>query len=176
MRIDEKLFCLLVFLLAGCSPSEKIKPTQTQIYGMGNNLTSSVSNNKNYMWYFDQGNTSPYSLVNCGPTSVTMTIKWNNPNFTLTPDNAREKYRPAGGWWYTSDIINYLNDNTIYNYTVALADINQLKNKIDNGDIIILCLDMSYVEYQTKDSYHVNKFYNAGTRAGDILSLLKGIR
>ena len=176
MFSKEKIFCLLLFLLIACSYSEKIAPTQIQIYGLGNHLTASVSNDKDYEWYRDQGNTGTYSSINCGPAATTMAIKWNNPNSTLTPEDARKKYKPNGGWWYSSDIINYLNDNSVNNYTIALSDINQLKNKINNGDIIILCLDMSYVEYQTKDSYHVNKFYSASTRGWGHFIVIKGYK
>ncbi len=148
--------------------------TQIEAYGLGETLVKSVSNNTNYNWYFDQGNSGTYSSVNCGPTSVTMAIKWANKHFGKTPLDARNTYRSSGGWWYTDDIINYLNLNSIKNYTINLTDINLLKNKIDDGRIIILCLDMFYVEYQNDDTYHFSKFYEANTQGWGHFIVIKG--
>jgi len=39
----------------------------------------------------------------------------------------------------------------VSNYTIALADISLLKDKIDKGCIIILCLDMFYIEAQASE-------------------------
>lgn len=119
---------------------------QMVIYGLGINLIKSVSNNTNYNWYYDQANSGTYSSINCGPTSVSMAIKWTNEFTNSSPIAARNVYGANGGWWQTFDIINYLNDNNVANSTISLASIDILKDKIDKGKIIILCLDMYFVQ------------------------------
>lgn len=151
-------------------------PPQLVQFGLGSNLTESVSNNRDYSWYLDQGNTGPFSDVNCGPSSVTMAIKWFNKSFTLTPQDARAMFRPDGGWWYTNDIINYLNYNTVTNSTIALKDISLLKNELDNGNIVILALDMYYVDLVSNLSYHVDKFYLAQTKGWGHFIVIKGYK
>ena len=117
-------------------------------YGLGRQLTKEAVSSANYEWYIDQGNTGAHSLVNCGPTSVTMAIKWAKEDFTKTPLDARNKYRPSGGWWFTDDILNYLNDNHVNNWTISLSGkFSDLQTEIDNGNIIILCLDMYSIPY-----------------------------
>ncbi|MGC4021578.1 MAG: hypothetical protein QM734_06370 [Cyclobacteriaceae bacterium] len=169
---------LIVSLLISCSKNEQtIAPSQvTQSYGLGKILTKSVSNNRDYSWYLDQGNTGTYSNVNCGPTSVTMSIKWVNKAFALTPQDARAKYRSQGGWWYTDDIINYLNDNSVNNSTIGLTNISLLKDELDGGNIAILCLDMYYVDETYNTSYHVDKFYDASYKGWGHFIVIKGYK
>jgi len=69
--------------------------TQIRSYGMGKNLEKEVSNNTSYEWYIDQGTSGQLSLLNCGPASVTMGIKWYNASFTGTAQQARDTY-PEG--------------------------------------------------------------------------------
>ncbi len=61
-----------------------------------------------YEWYIDQADTGSSSENNCGPSSVTMALKWYDQAFSKTAEDARKTYPRDGGWWYTSDIINYL--------------------------------------------------------------------
>jgi hypothetical protein len=130
-------------------------------YGLGVNLISETSNNTDYDWYIDQGSTGTYSSINCGPTSVTMAIKWVDKSFTGTPVDARNTFRPEGGWWYTNDIVNYLNKYSVHNKTIGFGDGLAVKNQIDLGNIAILCLDMYYISNGEKSTWHVDKFYNA---------------
>jgi len=149
---------------------------QLQSYGLGKELTKEFSDNTKYEWYYDQGNSGAFSSINCGPTVVTMASKWANQAFSKTPLDARNTYRPNGGWWYNEDIFNYLNDNSVNHYTIALTDINLLKEKIETGSIVILCLDMYYTEYQSADSYHVNKFYNTSASGWGHYIIIKGYK
>src|SRR5688572_8131513 len=75
--------------------------TQLREYGLGKRLIKEVSNNVTYDWYLDQRGTGAFSNDNCGPTGVTMAIKWVNEGFEKTPEDARKKYRSSGGWWNT---------------------------------------------------------------------------
>ena len=134
--------------------------TDFRNWGLGTNLTSAHSNNVNYEWYIDQVNTGPHSYINCGPASATMAIKWSNPNFTKTTEDARNTYLPDGGWWYTSDIMNYLTANNTAFSAYTFNYVSSLVSMLNNGNIAILCLDMYYVQYRsTPVWWRIDKFY-----------------
>ena len=145
-------------------------------YGLGRILEKSQSSDVSYYWYLDQMNTGEYSGINCGPTSVTMAIKWVNENFNKTPQDARITYRPTGGWWYTSDIINYLNTYLVNNKTIPINDIQSLCTELDLGNIAILCLDMYYIRSQIFDKWHIDKFYKASSKGWGHFIVIKGYR
>lgn len=150
--------------------------TPARAYGLGRELESTVSNDQEYNWYLDQFNSGTHYKVNCGPTSVTMAIKWADENFSGTPLDARNTYRSGGGWWYTNDIINYLNDHDVSNYTISLLHFGDLKAEIDAGNIAILCLDMYYVRDQSADlsRFHLHKFYKTAAADWGHFIVVKG--
>jgi hypothetical protein len=147
-----------------------------RIWGLGSILKSTQSNNRAYEWYLDQMNTGTFSDINCGPTSATMAIKWFNQNFTGTPQDARNAYRPQGGWWYTSDIINYLKDNGVNNSTIRLDSINILKGEINMGNIVILCLDTYYISYCAESEFRRDKFYSTSSIGSGHFIVIKGYK
>lgn len=148
-----------------------------QEWGLGLNQTASKYNNRDYEWYCDQYGTGTYQFINCGPTSVAMAIRWADPTSKITPMDARNTYRPDGGWWYTTDIVSYLNDNGIsngyYNYDNSTTD---LKSKIDAGNIAILCLDMYYIRSEENSKYRIDKFYNTSSTEWGHFIVIKGYR
>jgi hypothetical protein len=144
--------------------------------GLGKALGSEVSNNVDYGWYLDQANTGEHSLLNCGPTSVTMAIKWFDESFAKSPEDARNAYRPGGGWWYTNDIIGYLNDHSVSNRTIMLDQFSNVKAEIDNGNIVILCLDMFYVSFSKYPEHHLNKFYETNSAGWGHFIVVKGYK
>lgn len=145
-------------------------------YGLGCILKKELSNNASYAWYYDQGNTGPYSDVNCGPSSVTMAIKWANASFSKTPEEARKTYRPTGGWWYTNDIVNYLNLHSIPNHTIDVSHIDLIQSELNLGNIAILCLDMYYIRSQSQDKWHVDKFYSTNNTGWGHFIVIKGYK
>jgi hypothetical protein len=145
-------------------------------WGLGNVLNAELSNNRDYEWYLDQMNTGTYASVNCGPTSTTMAIKWYNKDFPKTPADARNAYRSTGGWWYTSDIVNYLNDNGVNNRTINLTSIDLLKNELNAGNIIILCLDMYYITYNGNGEIRKDKFYTTTNTGWGHFIVIKGYK
>ncbi len=150
--------------------------TKARRYGLGKNLTEEHSNNCDYDWYYDQNNTGYYSYENCGPTSVTMAIKWVNPDFEKTAEDARNTYKPTGGWWKTSDITNYLDIYSVNNKTIRLSDMSPVKSQIDDGNIVILCLDHYYIRNEEKGKWHVDKFYiSSGIGSGHFI-VVKGYK
>lgn len=153
----------------------------TAPWGLGGFLKTSVSNNRDYSWYYDQANSGTYASVNCGPTSTTMAAKWHDSGFSKLPSDAREAYRPEGGWWYTNDINNYLNDNNISNYFIALSSDAPgteyiIKREIDRGNILILCLDMYYISQEMAGNYHVGKFYSTSGPGWGHFIVVKGYK
>ncbi|HTE29860.1 MAG TPA: C39 family peptidase, partial [Chryseolinea sp.] len=129
--------------------------------GLGSEVQEEVTDKTSYPWYIDQSNSGVFAAVNCGPASVTMALKWFNKSFSSSAQDARSVYHWEGGWWFTNDIINYLNNNGATNYTIALDVIDRLKEEIDAGNIVILCLDMYYVTKEQRPEHHTNKFYAA---------------
>jgi len=90
-------------------------------WGLGHFLNKALSNDRNYEWYIDQATSGPVAGYNCGPSSVTMAIKWSDSSFTHTAAEAREFAYNGGGWWYTSDINSYLTKYSIPYATIALS-------------------------------------------------------
>jgi hypothetical protein len=149
-------------------------------WGLGHFINSYASNNKNYDWYIDQSTSGNFAPVNCGPASVTMAIKWADPDFTKTALDARMTYEVSGGWWFTSDIDSYLTDNNITHAIIALTDradstAAMLKQQLMNQQIIILCLDMNYVRGTTDILYRTDKFYATTPDWGHFI-VLKGYK
>ena len=134
-------------------------------WGLGHFMNLSVNNNRDYEWYYDQGQTGAASLVNCGPTSVTMAIKWADSGFSKTPADARNTYYENGGWWTTDDINWYLNNYSIPHAIIPLGSSAMLSQKIirsqlDSNRIIILCIDMNYIRSSDNTLFRTNKFYS----------------
>jgi len=162
----------------GTASQTILLPEYTEIrkWGLGRDLEAEQSNNVDYEWYMDQMNTGVHSYVNCGPTSVTMALKWFDEEFSGTPEDARNTYVSSGGWWYTSDIINYLNLYSANNYTIYLSDLDLLMDELDNGNILILCLDMFYIRSSTVDEWHIDKFYATNSEGWGHFIVIKGYK
>jgi hypothetical protein len=143
-------------------------------WGLGNQSKNRVSNDVDYDWYIDQLNTGKYNYENCGPSSVTMAIKWANKDFKKTASDARDTYRSNGGWWYTSDIIKYLHDNDIEATTTHLNFFNLNKN-LDEGSIAILCLDMHLIRSESNSKHRIDKYYRTDPESGHFI-VVKGYR
>ncbi len=150
--------------------------TEIRQWGLGRYLEASLSNNVDYEWYMDQMNTGTYSNVNCGPATVTMAIKWVDEAFEKTPEDARNTYRPGGGWWYTDDIINYLNSYSISNITLSMNESDLLIDELEKNNIIILCLDMYYISDQVKDEWRINRFYVVDDKEWGHFIVIKGYK
>lgn len=153
----------------------------TSGWGLGGFQKSSVSNNRDYNWYLDQSVTGKYSGVNCGPTSTTMAAKWANNTFAKTPEDARSAYRPEGGWWYTSDIDAYLTNNNIQHYFINLGNSiagsgEIMLDQLNDGNILILCLDMYYISNGTDLTWHVDKFYSTNAEDWGHFIVVKGYK
>lgn len=179
MKKHYFIFYLIITVLTfSCKKeSEIIKVTEMESYGLGHNVTASNSLNKAFDWYYDQGTSGQFSSINCGPAAVTMAIKWSDSTFKKTTEDARKTYRPDGGLWYTTDIVNYLSLNGIDNSYTSLPDNFQtIKNYLDKNCIVILCLDNYYIRYNSNASQHIDRFYQVSSPASGHFIVVKGYR
>ncbi len=145
--------------------------------GLGFRLDAEKSLEKSYDIYLDQFDGSPFSSINCGPTVITMAIKWSDSTFAPLPKDARQAIRSTGGWWTTADMEYYMRGYGINNNTFPLTDIEStVKQIIDNGDIGVLCLDMFYVTRNISNEQHTNKFYNTDAKDWGHFLLVKGYK
>ncbi len=144
--------------------------------GLGYELMVEKRINKAYEWYIDQGTTGEFAEINCGPTTVTMAIKWANPGFSKTVEDARNTFWSKGGLWYTSDIVKYLNLNNIGNYYIELSEITSLKNSIDDGNIAILCINSYLIDRNKTERYHRDRFYETNSQSFGHFILVKGYK
>jgi hypothetical protein len=129
-------------------------------WGLGATLSAYVHNDRPYEWYIDQANTGPDSENNCGPSTVAMAIKWYNPNSTKTAENARNTYPRDHGWWFTSDIINYLNLCSVPSTTSSFSGTEQLKGLLNEGNLLILCISTESFSQDFTSEHRVGRFYN----------------
>jgi hypothetical protein len=151
--------------------------TELQYFGLTGKVTAAKSLNKNYEFYSDQFDGSPFASINCGPTVSTMAMKWADANFTKTPVEARDEIKQSGGWWSTADIQSYLEEDDIDNTIDTLSNVDSLIRKnIDNNNIVILCLDMYYVPFNGNLNQHIQKFYQTFASSWGHFLLVKGYK
>jgi len=141
-------------------------------WGLGTMQNSYAHNDRAYDWYIDQADTGTYANANCGPSSVTMGIKWYDQSFSKTAEDARNTYPEGGGWWYTYDIINYLNLNSIPNTTSYFTGTNQLMGLLNQSNLVILCISTAYLTEDYTSEHRVGRFSYA---SGHFL-VVKGYR
>lgn len=165
------LFCLVVVLTA-CYSSEltpqsaestslisQVLQENLSSWGLGSTQIASISNNRAYEWYIDQEFTGKYAGENCGPTAVTMAVKWWDQETSLTPEKARERYQSGGGWWYTDDIEATLKDYKVPHKTEYDFTMNQMKAHLLKGKILIICANMSYIPQNENGTQRTGRFY-----------------
>ncbi len=148
-------------------------------WDLGQWLQKAVSNNRDYNWYIDQGGTDSCGDVNCGPTSVTMAVKWADSTNVKTVSDARTSVRNGCGSWSTFNIADYLSLNAIPYYWVTLPDSatqtrDAFKAQIDSGRILIIELFMSGIRLSNAGpNARVDKYYD---ESFDHFIILKGYR
>jgi hypothetical protein len=153
--------------------------TELEVFGLGSNVTAEKSLDKTYNYYFDQFDGSTYQSINCGPAVSTMAIKWADSTFSKKPIDARYTIPENGGWWFVTDISNYLDldniDNAWVPFTYANAD-SVITSTIDHNNLAILCLDMYFATYNSVNSQHTNKFYFTNSVGWGHFLLVKGYK
>lgn len=151
--------------------------TDLQYFGVLGHVQAENSLDRGYNFYYDQFDGSQYQGINCGPTVSTMAIKWADSTFTKTPADARARIPESGGWWYTSDIQFYLAQNNINSAVDTLDNVAAVvKKSIDNGNLVIVCLDMFSVPLNEAVYQHVQKFYDTQSAGWGHFLLVKGYK
>lgn len=189
--IDKRLIQTLAFTISG-SELPDIPPVESSYnshpwdeWGLGQTEEEYVDNdNRSYDWYIDQYDTGDYWYENCGPAVVTMASKWSDPGFSRTAEQARQTYKPNGGWWVIdlpgndADINNYLdlygipyygrNSNSSYEDMTS-----RMMRDLRSGYILILCIDSSYITENYDDNERTGKPYSTGRNSGHFI-IVKG--
>lgn len=119
----------------------------------------SFSNERPYIWYIDQGETGLYSADNCGPSTTVMASLWQNEDFEITTQKARSEFRPNGGWWYTDDIEDFLDDYKISYEIDGYDGYEEILISLNQGNIVLLCIDTRFISYSNDDDDRFGKFY-----------------
>lgn len=153
--------------------SDCISDTLLSLWGMGDEELGYYSCDRDYDWYIDQANTGPASQNNCGPSSAAMAALWYDKNLAVTAEDARDMYLNEGGWWYTNNIIDFLDHYSVPCDVYAFSDYMQIVDLIRDGNIIILCLTTASIRYNDDPSVRIDRFY--GYADGHFL-VVKGVR
>lgn len=148
-------------------------------WGLGGFVSNHRSNDRSYDWYIDQGDTGPFSGVNCAPTSIIMACRWIDEDFSYTVEDARSMYNPNGGGWYTSDIDNCLTDFNIPHDVIELAESYEetaalIRNQLDNGNLLLLCIDIHYLQHCSDPEWHVDRYYQTIQLGNGHCIIIKG--
>jgi len=144
-------------------------------WGLGVSEESYHHQDRSCEWYIDQADTGAASANNCGPSSVTMAIKWYDRSFAKTAEDARNwSYDWRGnGWWFTTDIIDYLDLHSVPNTTSSYTDTDQLQGLVSVGKLLILCVDTGYLTQNANSTQRIDRFYSY---AGGHFIVVKGAR
>ncbi len=149
--------------------------TDIQYMGVRGNILASKSLNRSFNYYMDQWDGSTYQSINCGPTTTTMALRWADSTFGGKPVDARNLITENGGWWFTGDAIQYLHLDGVNARIDTLDNVSSVvKSTIDAGNVIILCLDMYYIQPDFLPVQHVEKFYAADNLGWGHFILVKG--
>jgi hypothetical protein len=151
--------------------------TDLQYFGVTGSVVAEKSLNKDYNFYFDQFDGSEFQSINCGPAVTTMALKWADSTSVSKPADARGVYPEHGGYWYTSDVQNYLFSKGINSIIDTLDNLdNVVKTNINNNNLLILCLDMHYPPYNNILYQHTDKFYRTDEPIWGHFLLVKGYK
>lgn len=129
-----------------------------KIYLFESDELMQVSNDRIYNWYIDQGDTGDESQTNCGPSSAVMAALWQNENFSYTVSEARQDFPNEGGW-YTSQMAKFFNEHNVTYEVEDYHGVHQLIETINNGHIIVLCIDTTFIEKNDSDE-KIGRFYS----------------
>ena len=155
-------------LLNQDSPEQTIDPSdhQKNLYtnvlnwGLGKSISTYKSNDRDYLWYFDQADSGIHSGNNCGPSSIQMVGRWVNKDFKLNAQDIRKDFRPLGGWWYGEDINGALDKYNIVYQMKTIEDKYDLMFIIDAGNIAIINNNMDVITRNANENQRTNRFYD----------------
>lgn len=150
---------------------------ESEAYGLGSWQLSANNLNVDRNFYADQYNTGENSINNCGPAVAAMACRWADYSFSESVMGIRNTIKTEGALWSTSNMINYLKSRSIDAEMVYLGQVETIiKKHIDEGHILILCLDMFYVQHNPDPIQKRGKFYTNRNQGKGHFILVKGYR
>lgn len=149
----KKFGWMLMLLLVSCSPGMESTALQTDPQ------TELQGTERAYEWYLSQEGSGPYEAENCGPAVAAMGIHWYDPEQVPSIEYARSRYRPQGGWWYTSDIEALFKEYSVPLSYRAYVSPGDLTKVIDQGYIAILCLDTRFITPYDEAGSRIGRHY-----------------
>lgn len=121
-------------------------------------LKENIDIDKPYNWYKTQAGTGEAEQNNCGPACVSMLIKFYY-NLDISIEKIRNNYFRKGDWWTFKEIKQSLDLFKIFYKTKKFIDKETLLLNLNNGNLIILCLNMSKIKYANDLENKYDKFY-----------------
>lgn len=151
----------------------------TITWGMGGFLQEELSLDRPYEWYIDQSQTGWLSDYNCAPSCVVMAATWQDSSCTHTVEEARSMHRPSGGGWLTYDIGECLTEFNTEHLVISLSDYRSetleiLMDHLQNGNIILVAIDIYYLDYSPEPGLRINKYYETTQLGTGHCIILKG--
>jgi hypothetical protein len=147
---------LAALLLAGCGNGLLFN----SYFGL---YAPSVDLDRDYDWYRSQMNTGSDSRSNCGPASVSMSIKYIQERNVGVEDVRNDAGGPKG-WWSMYNVTAALSRYNIGYNVVPLLYREQLFSSLSAGHLVIVCLNMSALTREPKNSEtRQNRFYDGVT-------------
>ena len=118
---------------------------------------------KDYDWYIDQKETGQYADNNCGPSCAVMSLYFQKVyDKAITAETARNTRVNDGGWWYTSDVDDFLKESGVKHSMKFYKNPDSLLKPLREGKICIICIDSSTLRYNPDVNSHFNKYYTGG--------------
>lgn len=122
-----------------------------------------LNNQKDYDWYIDQKETGQYADNNCGPSCAVMSLYFQKGyDEAITAEVARNTRINDGGWWFTSDIDDYLKEVGVKHKMKFYKNPDSLLKPLKEGNICIICIDSSTLRYNPDVTSRFNKYYTGG--------------
>lgn len=122
-----------------------------------------VLNQKDYDWYIDQKETGQYADNNCGPSCAVMSLYFQKGyDKAITAETARNTRVNDGGWWFTSDVSDYLKESGVKHKMKFYKNPDSLLKPLREGKICIICIDSSTLRYNSDNNSRFNKYYTGG--------------
>ncbi len=149
-----------LFACDGPSPGPKCPAGAPEYPEIGCITDEEADNDRAYDWYRTQMGTGPAQGSNCGPTSVAMAMHWFDAELDVPVSEIRETITPGTtGWWYTNDIAAAL-DAWSVPYRIRPASAETLREALDAGSILLVCLNMGYITRAANPkATHFDRFY-----------------
>lgn len=160
--------CLL--LIVGLIFITSLNPTRAE----RKKYINLVDNERDYEFYIDQLTTGSHGSVNCVPSSIVMAGLWQNEHFEPSVLELRDEYKPEGGGWS-----RYLTFQALTNEGIEFTkhynnEVDKLLNFINNGNVIIVALDITFVSPKDDDNSAIGRFYRPSYTDTFHCILLKG--